>query len=217
MKLYVEGGGDTAALKTACRQGFSLFLEKAGLKGNMPRIVACGSRSDAYDSFCTAIRNGETAMLLVDSEEQVIAAIQPGDKTQQRDRSHWLPWQHLLQRGGDGWEKPQGVEDSQCHLMVQCMENWFLADHETVKQFFGQGFQENQLPASNIPIETVDKERVYRSLDNATRHCKTKNQYGKGEHSFELLGKIDPAKVQQASPWALRFVEILRGKMTTRT
>ena len=66
MKLYVEGGGDAAALKTACREGFAKFLGKAGLAGRMPRIVACGSRADAYDSFCTAIGNGEAAMLLVD-------------------------------------------------------------------------------------------------------------------------------------------------------
>lgn len=59
MKLYVEGGGDSAALKTACRAGFSEFLSKAGLKGKMPRIVACGSRQNAYDSFCTAINSGE--------------------------------------------------------------------------------------------------------------------------------------------------------------
>lgn len=62
MKLYVEGGGNAASLKTACREGFSKLLEKAGFKGRMPRIVACGSRNDAFDSFCTAIRIGEPAM-----------------------------------------------------------------------------------------------------------------------------------------------------------
>lgn len=79
MKLYVEGGGDAAALKTACREGFAKFLGKAGLAGRMPRIVACGSRADAYDSFCTAIRNGEAAMLLVDSESPVLSEAQAGD------------------------------------------------------------------------------------------------------------------------------------------
>lgn len=53
MKLYVEGGGDTNLLRTACRQGFSEFLKKAGLAGRMPRVVACGGRQDAYDAFCT--------------------------------------------------------------------------------------------------------------------------------------------------------------------
>ena len=32
VKLYVEGGGDTAALKTACREGFTTFVTNAGIK-----------------------------------------------------------------------------------------------------------------------------------------------------------------------------------------
>ena len=68
--LYVEGGGDTNALKTACREGFREFITKAGIKGR-PRIVACGTRRDAFESFCTAIDQGEAAMLLVDSEAPV--------------------------------------------------------------------------------------------------------------------------------------------------
>ena len=83
MKLYVEGGGDANLLKTACRKGFSEFLKKAGLAGKLPRIVACGSRRNAYDSFCTAVGRGERALLLVDSEEAVNSA--PPHQ----------PWQHL--------------------------------------------------------------------------------------------------------------------------
>jgi hypothetical protein len=58
-KLYVEGGGDrNKALQTECRRGFSEFLSKAGLKGRMPRIVACGGRTQTYDSFRTAHAEG---------------------------------------------------------------------------------------------------------------------------------------------------------------
>ena len=50
--LYVEGGGAEAKLlRTACRRGFSEFLAKAGLKGRMPRIVACGGRQQRLDTF----------------------------------------------------------------------------------------------------------------------------------------------------------------------
>ena len=66
VELYVEGGGDSAALRTACRQGFTQFITNAGI-GQRPRVVACGSRRDAYDSYCTAVANGEDAVLLVDS------------------------------------------------------------------------------------------------------------------------------------------------------
>jgi len=67
-KLYVEGGGGSKLLRTECRAGFSVFLEKAGLRDAMPRIVACGSRNEAYDKFCIAVEHGQRAFLLVDSE-----------------------------------------------------------------------------------------------------------------------------------------------------
>ncbi len=48
IKIYVEGGGDTNALKTKCRQGFSEFFRKAGLEGRMPRVVSSGGRQAAF-------------------------------------------------------------------------------------------------------------------------------------------------------------------------
>lgn len=54
VKVYVEGGGDSSALKRKCREGFREFFRKIGLQGRMPRIVACGPRNNAYDDFCTA-------------------------------------------------------------------------------------------------------------------------------------------------------------------
>ena len=213
MNLFVEGGGDANALRTACRKGFSDFLEKAGFRGRMPRIIACGSRADAYDSFCTAVRSGEPALLLVDSEALVADTHQPGDDRNPSARAEWLPWQHLRQRQGDRWEKPAGADDLQCHLMTQCMESWLLADRKSLKAFFGQGFKENQLPAAANPVERIEKTQVYDALARATRDCKTKSQYGKGEHSFKLLAMIDPEKVVNASPWARRFVETLQARM----
>ena len=139
MKLYVEGGGDAASLKSACREGFANFLEKAGFKGKMPRIIACGSRRNAYESFCTALKNGDKALLLVDSEEPISADLQRGDSSLADIRKQWAPWQHLAKRKGDEWEKPHDASDAQCHLMVQCMEAWLLADRETLKSFFAQG------------------------------------------------------------------------------
>lgn len=202
MKLYVEGGGDTNLLKTACRHGFSEFLKKAGLGDHMPRIVACGSRQNAYDDFCTALCSGKPAMLLVDSEAPV-AATQPP----------WQPWVHLLNRPGDKWAQPDKANNDHCHLMVQCMEAWFLADRQTLQTFFGQGFNVNALPAAANPIEGVAKQDVYQSLTGATSNCKTKAPYGKGEHSFKLLALIDPAKVTAASGWAKRFVDEMKKQM----
>ena len=73
IKLYVEGGGDSKELKARCRRGFRKFIEKAGLEGRMPRIVACGGRQNAYDSFVAALDvegpMGPIPMLLVDAED----------------------------------------------------------------------------------------------------------------------------------------------------
>jgi len=196
LHLYVEGGGDAKVLRTACRRGFSEFLARAGLKGHLPRIVACGGRRQAYDDFCTALRqNRHTAMLLVDSEDPVTVS---------------SPWIHLLQRPGDAWPTPLGATDDGCHLMVQCMESWLLADRDTLRRFFGQGFNPSALPPASNPIETIPKGSLYPALARATRDCKTKSSYAKGEHSFRLLALVDPAKVTGASPWADRFVATLK-------
>ncbi|RNM05926.1 DUF4276 family protein [Dickeya undicola] len=207
MNVYVEGGGDTSSLRAECRRGFAEFLKKAGLAGSMPRIIACGSRRDAYNSFCTAISQGTPAMLLVDSEDPVTAAAQ-----QNADPNQWQPWLHLRQRQGDGWEKPTGSDDQQCHLMTQCMESWLIADSITLASFFGQGFRTTLLPQGNV--ERIAKQQVYDMLENATRNT-TKGRYGKGAHSFTLLALVDPAKVQQASPWAQRFITQLHAHMSS--
>lgn len=198
LKVYVEGGGNSNALKTKCRQSFTTFLKKAGLGGSMPRIVACGTRKAAYDDFCTALKNGEPALLLVDSEDLVAET--------HKDK----PWAHLAARKGDKWQRPEGAEDDQCHLMVVCMESWFLADREQLANFFAQGFQVSALPSPQRSVESIAKETVYDALEKATSNCKTKSVYGKGEHSFDLLTMLDPQKVMAASPWAARFVKRLR-------
>jgi hypothetical protein len=174
-------------------------LTKAGLAGLLPRIVPCGSRKAAYDDFCLALKNGNRALLLVDSEDLVDVAIQAN------------PWVHLANREGDKWSKPENAEDRHCHLMVVCMESWFLADQSALATFFGQGFCESALPPSERPLESIPKSVVYDALKNATMKCKTKAAYGKAEHSFELLSLIDPQKVTKASKWANRFIEELKS------
>lgn len=194
IKLYVEGGGNSKTSRRECRRGFGRFVEKSGLRGSMPGIVASGSRGNAYKDFRTRHRDAankdEIALLLVDAE----AAVKKAE-----------PWEHLKDR--DGWDRPDGATDDQCHLMVQAMESWFLADRASLGEFYGQGFQENALP-SNPQIERVAKSDVVNGLNGASRNT-TKGSYDKGRHSFEILEKIDPKKVTDASPYAKRFVETL--------
>jgi len=193
VEVYVEGGGAGKALKSRCRHGFSEFFRRAGLSGRMPAIVACGSRNDAYDSYCTAIAaagQDDFPVLLVDSEAAV---------TQE-------PWNHLKTR--DDWDRPVYAADEHAHLMVQCMEAWFLADRELLARFYGQGFSEGPLPGSRN-VEEIPKQSVFHALGMATRQSKTKGEYGKTEHSFELLGQLDPKKVREASGHAGKLLDTL--------
>lgn len=163
----------------------------------MPHIIASGSRQNAYDDFCTALKivaDGEFIVLLVDSED--VVAI--GDK----------PWAHLEAR--DNWDKPENAAKKNAHLMVQCMEAWFVADRQTMATFFGQNFNANALPTRE-DVENISKRDLYAVLENTTRNCR-KGRYGKGRHSFDILAQIDPAKVMAASPYAKRLIDTLLKK-----
>lgn len=114
------------------------------------------------------------------------------------------PWEHLRNE----FQAPPGIGDEHCHLMVVCMESRFLADKETLADFFGRGFKTDALP-QRVEIEEIAKDEIYRSLDNASAHCKVKASYGKGKHSFLILKAVDPEKVAASSPWAARFLRSL--------
>ena len=160
----------------------------------MPRIVARGSRKNAYDGFNTALVNEEgSPMLLVDAEGPVTAK---------------GAWQHLKER--DGWNRPQGAKDSHGHLMVQVMESWFLADREALEAFYGQGYRPNALP-SGQNVEQIPKQDVLDGLERAARDTK-KGSYKKGAQSFEILERLNPAKVRNESPYADRLIEALSGQ-----
>ena len=192
IKLYVEGGGAGKSLKSACREGFKNFIKKTRLSERKFKIVACGDRGKAYDKFKIAhVNQDETSLLLVDAERPVGLD---------------GPWQHL-QKDPDRWQRPDDATDDQCHLMVEVMESWFLADRDTLREFYGQRYRENALP-QNPRVEQIDKDSVLESLKDATRNTQ-KGPYHKGSHSFEILAKLDPEKVINASPHAKRFIEAL--------
>ena len=193
--VYVEGGGDrqTKALRTECRRAFSEFFDKAGLTGRLPKVVACGSRENAYRDFrhaCAGVTE-DRPLLLVDSEG-------PVDEPE--------PWSHL--KRSDGWDRPGTAPDASAHLMVQCMESWFYADKESLEAFFGTGFNRNALSGHNV--EEIPKADVERGLRSATQGCR-KGTYRKGDHSFTILRELDAEKVCAASPHAKRLIETLRG------
>ena len=192
--LYVEGGGDGRSLHSRFREGWREFLRSAGVDGRV-KIVRGGGRERTYRRFATAAASagsGAVALLLVDSEDPVAAG-------------HTI-WRHLAAR--DGWTRPGDAGDDQAFLMVQAMETWFLADRDALRAYFGDGFRAKAIRAWP-DLESVPRETVLDALKRATAACR--KSYAKGRVSFELLARIDPARVEAACPHARALLDRLRS------
>ena len=201
--VYVEGGGTRAELKAQCRRGFQELLTKAGFRGRLPRVVACGSRGVAFDKFKTALREGdEYPILLVDSEDPVAPDNQP-------DVNPSGAWMHLAQRGDDRRKRPSGANDDQAQLMVTTMETWLIADGQALKAYFPDM---KALPWDS-ELESRGKRDVSRRFAEATQRS-SKGRYDKGKHSFDLLGRVDPAELRRLLPHFRRFVEALDSRLS---
>jgi hypothetical protein len=191
--VYVEGGGRQRKTLDDCRRGFGQLFEKVVRDGHLPRVIACGDRASTFHDFRTDLTQGKEGflILLVDSEGRVDANL--------------ASWAYLRRR--DGWRRPRHAVDDQAHLMVQCMESWFLADHEALSRYYEEGFLINSLPG-RANIEEIPKRDVEQALDHATQPT-LKGRYHKTRHGFELLTRIDPMKLCQASGHARRLFEVL--------
>lgn len=182
IRIYVEGGGDQRAGKSALKSGISQFLnplrELARQRRMGFQVIACGSRNAAFDDFRIALRAHPEAinLLLVDAEGAV----------QQES-----PWDHLRQCD-PSWRLPN-LSDTHCHLMAQTMEAWVVADINALCRYYGQGFNRNPFPP-NPNVESIPKERLERSLNDATRNT-AKGQYHKIRHGPEILAQADPSIV----------------------
>ena len=194
MRIYVEGGGGPGG-KSRCREGFRKLLEKCGFRGRMPKIVACGSRNQAYDNFKIALSGSDkNVMLLVDSEDPV------------RDINK--TWNHLKRR--DNWDRPQEATDDDVLFMTTCMETWIVADRAALRDHFGNGLRDSALPHLQN-LESRNRKDVHERLIRATSQCP--GPYKKGPKSYEVLGKLDPEKIGEYLPSFVRMRRILNGKL----
>lgn len=202
LRIYVEGGGDSADLHKECREAFGTLIKKLGLP-RAPKIIAAGSRNDAFEDFCERIRQAppnEVVLLLVDSEDP----IRPGT----------TPWQHVAQR--DSWEQPPGSVDGHLHFMATCMETWLCADRGALIAAFGRDkLQESALPAIHA-LEQRPRGEVQSALEAATRQCERRRQYHKGRRSFQVLALVSPQALRDAKlSWFERFEKDLRSHLGT--
>ncbi len=194
--LYIEGGGSKEA-KIRCREGFSKLFAKAGMGPRMPRTVASGSRSAAFNDFATAHANrkmGDYVAMVIDSEDRVADI----EKT----------WQHLKHQ--DDWDRPRDAKDDQVILMTTCMESWLVADPEALRVHYGHEFHEKALPALH-DLENRSRFDLQKRLVHATRDCS--NVYEKGARSFEVLPKLNPEILQKHLPSFTRALRILRANL----
>ncbi len=196
--IYIEGGGDTKRLHSELRQGFKTLFENAGFRGKLPRVVACGSRNDAFRDFTIAFKkkkSSELVLLLVDSEDNIT-----NSKTK---------WEFVENR--DKWEKPVEASEENIFFMVVCMESWFLSDEDRIKEFFGKNFDSSKLPQRD-KLEDIDKKVLYAGLKQATKKT-IKGEYGKGQHSFKILTYLNAKKVENHGAYSKEFFDYLRKNL----
>ena len=196
--IYVEGGGSRNPGREKLRIGLGRFLER-GLTGlgrhkQRPRVIPCGSREKACEDFLRATRAFPEALciLLVDGERPVSAAAR----------------EHLQQL--DGWDL-RVIDEGQCHLMVQVMEAWMIADPEALRAYYGHEFRAGALPPADN-VEDIPKDKVYAALKRATRANK-KGEYHKTEHGPDLLARLDPGRVCQRAPHCRALFDALAKQM----
>lgn len=192
--IYMEGGGDGKENRAALRQGMDTFLqplkEAARNKALHWKLICCGSRNETFGRFQNAVSSSADVVnvLLVDAEGPVNQA----------------PRLHL--RNQDEWNLSFTPEET-IHLMVQAMETWIVADSETLKSYYGQGFRENRLPRAKN-LESVPKTDVASSLREATERTQKKS-YHKIRHAGDLLKRIDAEKVKARCAHCRRLFEAL--------
>ncbi len=200
--LYIEGGGDSKAMKRRCSRAFGKLLEKAGLVDCLPRLVARGGRYAVFDAFKTAhdqATDGQFIAMLIDSEDP---APVPTDPLNQKT------WDHLW--GRDSWPRPEGTTDLQVLFMTTCMEAWISADRGTLREHYGHMLIESRLP-SIADLESQNRHELENKLVRATEQCT--NTYEKGNRSFELLAKLRPESLKTLLPSFRRTMAILEQKL----
>lgn len=193
IRIYVEGGGSHRSTTVPFREGFDAFLRelKAGAQAKRLgwRLIPCGGRDNTLDDFGVAVRANPDALniLLIDAEESASDGL----------------WRRLRAR------LPAGTGDDRCHLMVQAMEAWLIADIPALEREYGAGFNARALPR-NPNVEAIEKDRLEPALKQATRGTR-RGEYRKVPDGPNLLKVVDAVRVRTAAAHCDRLFGTLRA------
>ncbi len=184
VKVYVEGGGSTQFTRDPLRDGFDIFCHDLKLLAYNNdcelTFILCGGKTETIRDFKKALisNNDAIKVLLVDSD---------GPVTQQ-------PKKHLK-------IKIPEVTDDQCHLMVQIMESWFLADLNALRGFYIDELDDKELNKYQDinNVENIDKKDIEQVLIQATKETSYGNywEYGKTLHASKILKRLNANTVRK--------------------
>ena len=202
LTIYVEGGGKgskASDLSPKLRNGFmELVCNYLGISSRDRKfeVFPAGSRVAAKKAYEIAVKQGKDAILLMDSEELLTSP---------------SCMEHLTQRPSDKMVWSPHAKPADIHLMVTTMESWFLTDSNALAAYYGQGFNGNKFLKAGASCESIQKPTALEILKTATAKTQ-KGTYHKGNHPGDLIGKIDPHKIIQASPKAKSFFQEVQSR-----
>lgn len=200
--IYIEGGArnQDRAASQALRRGFSMFLTKlcSEIRTNNIKLhpVIVGSTELTCKIFTQKTENSPEKffILLVDSDAFVDRS--ENSKTFLQNNPKLVKY------------NLRNIEENQCHLMVQVMETWFLADVESLKKHFGKDFKKNKLRKTEN-VEEISKDDVLNSIEEATKTRKT-GGYHKLNDGAKLLEKINPQEVIKNAPHCEKLFQAIK-------
>ena len=96
--------------------------------------------------------------------------------------------------------------DAKVVMKFRCLENWLLADVETLKSF-GDTFDVSNAPVNLITPNKVDN--IPNPIQLIKRCCRSVHSYDKISHSKLILSKANPEKIAENSRSFRRFLHLI--------
>ncbi len=195
--VFFEGGGNAESKKRLSR-ALETLIRSSNPKCRV-RVFASGSRENAVRDFVLPLRTGPPSLpsrpnctlLLVDSEIPV-------------SESHSPP--EVLPGLSSDTQVPKGA----VHLMVECMENWFLADPESCKRVAPNGFLVAKL-GNTAHVEAVAKADAIQRVQTAFGGTGA-GVYLKSKDGPLLLESLDVEVLKKKAPRAAAFFEAAKSR-----